>query len=164
MDPLSRQMDRGSLRRIMLVILSMAIWIDRCPTVGATSLVIQDPGDFQAVQAVCGRCHPNSAFLNSPRPWGRWNDVFEQMTARSASGTDEQLARVTRYFLQNLTIVNVNTSPADEIGPVLGVSNDVAEDIVARRKRQKFSSLSDLVTVPGVDRKTLQQRKARIRF
>src|SRR5262249_39032963 len=36
-----------------------------------------DPGlDWQAVQAVCGRCHSAALFQNRPRSWERWNDVF----------------------------------------------------------------------------------------
>ena len=53
-----------------------------------------DP-DLQAVQVVCGRCHTIAVFLNKPRSWDRWNDVFADMTKRGANGTDEQLARVT---------------------------------------------------------------------
>ena len=73
--------------------------------------------------------------MNKPRSWERWNDVFADMTQRGASGTDEQLARVTTYFLENLTLVNVNKSPADEIAWVLGVNDDVAQAIIARRER-----------------------------
>ena len=47
--------------------------------------------DLQAVQVVCGRCHSTAVFLNQPRSWDRWNDVFADMTKRGANGTDEQL-------------------------------------------------------------------------
>src|SRR5207245_7088748 len=92
--------------------------------------------DLQAVQAVCGRCHNTALFLNQPRSWDRWNDVFADMTQRGANGTDEQLARVTTYFLENLTLVNVNSSPADELAGVLGVREDVARATSARGHRQ----------------------------
>jgi len=122
-----------------------------------------DP-DLQAVQAVCGRCHTIAVFHNKPRSWNRWNDVFADMTQRGADGTDDQLARVTRYFLENLTLVNPNTSPADELTGVLGVSDDVAEVIIARRQRQPFENLAQLRAVPGVDAAILEQRKSRILF
>ncbi len=122
-----------------------------------------DP-ELQAVQAVCGRCHTTSVFQNKPRSWERWNDVFADMTKRGANGTDEQLARVTKYFFENLTIINVNTSPADELAGVLGVSDEVAEAIIARRQRQPLAGLGELEAVPGVDARILQQRKARILF
>src|SRR4051812_30287721 len=78
-----------------------------------------DAADLQALQAVCGRCHSTALFQNKPRSWERWNDVFADMTQRGATGTDEQLMRVTRYFLENLTLVNVNSSPAEELSGVL---------------------------------------------
>jgi len=71
-----------------------------------------DP-NIRAVQVVCGRCHTTAVFMNKPRSWERWNDVFADMTKRGANGSDEQLAQVTSYFLENLTLVNVNSSPAD---------------------------------------------------
>ena len=120
--------------------------------------------DLQAVQVVCGRCHSPAVFLNQTRSWERWNDVFADMTRRGANGTDEQLARVTTYFLENLTLVNVNTSPADELAWVLGVRDEVAEDIIARRQRQPFANLAQLRVVPGVDAGKLEQRKSRILF
>ena len=107
--------------------------------------------------------HP-AVFLNQPRSWDRWNDVFADMTRRGANGTDEQLARVTTYFLENLTLVNVNTSPADELAWVLGVRDDVAEAIIARRQRQPFANIAQLRAVPGVDPGKLEQRKSRILF
>ena len=122
-----------------------------------------DP-DLQAVQLVCGRCHTAAVFLKEPRSWDRWNDVFADMTKRGANGTDEQLARVTTYFLENLTLVNVNTSPADEIAGVLGVSDDVAQAIISRRQRQPFANFAQLRAVPGVDQGKLEQQKSRILF
>jgi hypothetical protein len=120
--------------------------------------------DLQAVQAVCGRCHDPAMFQNEPRSWERWNDVFADMTRRGANGTDEQLARVTTYFLENLTLVNVNSSPADELAWVLDVGDDVAQAIIARRRRQPFDGIVQLRAVPGVDPSKLEQRKSRILF
>ena len=117
-----------------------------------------------AVKTVCGRCHTIAVFMNKPRSWERWNDVFADMTQRGANGTDDQLAKVTSYFLENLTLVNVNHSPADELSGVLGVGDDVAQAIVARREHQSFASLAELRAIPGVDPAKLDQRKSRILF
>ena len=131
---------------------------------GRASAADEPDLDLQAVQAVCGRCHTSALFMKQPRSWDRWNDVFADMTKRGASGTDDQLARVTTYFLENLTLVNVNTSPADELAWVLGVRDEVAEAIIARRQRQPFANLAQLRAVPGVDPDKLEQRKSRILF
>jgi len=130
---------------------------------GAVSAADPDP-NLDAVQTVCGRCHTTAVFLDEPRSWDRWNDVFADMTQRGANGTDEQLERVTTYFLENLTFVNVNTSPADEIAGVLGVGDDVAGAIIASRQRQPFSNLAELRAVAGVDPAKLELRKSRILF
>lgn len=129
-----------------------------------TAWAADSDANLDAVQTVCGRCHTTDVFLGKPRTWERWNDVFADMTQRGAQGTDEQLARVTQYFLENLTIVNVNTSPVDEIAGVLGVGQDVAEAIITSRQRKPFANVAELRAVPGVDPSKLELRKSRILF
>ena len=132
---------------------------------GEATVRAADPDpDLQAVLEVCGRCHTTEQFLHQTRSWDRWNDVFADMTKRGANGTDEQLARVTSYFLENLTLVNVNSSPADELAWVLGVSEEVSQAIIARREKQAFANLAELRAVPGVDSAKLEKRKSRILF
>jgi hypothetical protein len=136
-----------------------------CLALGAAAAGAEDPNqDLQAVQVVCGRCHTIAVFQDKPRSWERWNDVFADMTKRGANGTDEQLERVTRYFLENLTVINVNTSGAEELAGVLGVSDEVAQDIIARRQRQPFANMAELRAVPGVNADKLEERKSRIFF
>jgi len=130
---------------------------------GAAFAADADP-NLEAVQTVCGRCHTTAIFLDKPRSWDRWNDIFADMTQRGANGTDEQLERVTTYFLENLTFVNVNTSAAEEIAGVLGVGDDVARAIIASRERHPFANLAELRAVPGVDPAKLALRKSRILF
>jgi DNA uptake protein ComE-like DNA-binding protein len=123
-----------------------------------------DAPNFADVKAVCTRCHTADAFLTTPRSWQRWNDVFHQMMEHGATGTDAQLAGVTEFFLSNLTLVNVNTSPPDEIEWVLSASPEVRDFIVARRESRKFTSLADLSSVPGIDRDRLRHLGGRILF
>lgn len=86
------------------------------------------------------------------------------MMEHGATGTDEQLAGVTEFFLSNLTIINVNTSPPDEIEWVLSASPAVRDLILARRASRKFTSLEDLSSVPGIDRHRLRHLEGRILF
>jgi competence ComEA-like helix-hairpin-helix protein len=130
---------------------------------GAVTARAADP-NLDAVQTVCERCHSTAVFLNQPRSWERWNDVFADMTQRGANGTTELLARVTTWFLENLTLVNVNTSPAEELTGVLGVSDEVADAIIAHRQHQPFANIAQLGAVPGVDPAKLELRKSRILF
>ena len=115
--------------------------------------------DREAVEAVCGHCHTTAVFLNKPRSWDRWNDVFADMTKRGAKGTDEQLEKVTRFFLENLTLVNVNTSASEELAGVLGVSDEVAQAIIDTRQRHRFENIAELRAFPGVNADILEERK-----
>ena len=132
--------------------------------VAETSSSAATQEDFKAVKAVCTRCHGVEIFNNKPRTWNRWNEVFVRMTARGAHPTEDQVDHIVRYFLANLTLVNVNSSPADELGPALGVSEAVANQIVQRRAKRKFRDLADLRSVSGVNPAVLEQRKSRIEF
>jgi competence ComEA-like helix-hairpin-helix protein len=136
-----------------------------CVAVWAVAARAEDPNpDLASVQAVCGRCHTIAVFLEKPRSWERWNDVFADMTKRGAGGTDEQLERVTRFFLEKLTLVNVNSSAAEELAGVLSVSDEVAQAIIARRGQKPFADIAQLRAVPGVNPDTLEERKSRIMF
>ena len=133
-----------------------------CLTVSARAA--GDNADLEAVRAVCGKCHTTAVFEGKPRAWDRWNDVFADMTQRGAGGTNEQLSRVTSYFLGNLTLVNINTSEAEEIAGILGVSDEVAAVILERHRKQRLTTLADLRAIAGVDAAKLEQRKNRISF
>jgi competence ComEA-like helix-hairpin-helix protein len=130
----------------------------------ATAKAAEPNPDLKAVQVVCGRCHTTAVFIDKPRSWERWNDVFADMTKRGANGTDEQLERVTRFFLENLTMINVNTSAAEELAGVLGVSEEVAQAVIARRQQQRFSNVDQLRAIPGINLEKLTERKSRILF
>jgi DNA uptake protein ComE-like DNA-binding protein len=86
------------------------------------------------------------------------------MMEHGATGTEAQLAGVTEFFLSNLTVINVNTSPPDEIEWVLGATPTVRDFIVERRSRRKFTSLADLSSVPGIDEARLRRLQERISF
>jgi hypothetical protein len=123
-----------------------------------------DPADAQAVWAVCTGCHTSAQFLGTPRSSGRWEQVFEIMSGFGAYPTDEQIDQIVRYFQRNLTIVNANISPAEELAPTLQVSDEVAANIALRRMQKKFTGIADLVTVPGVDPAKLTKLKDRLQF
>ena len=130
-------------------------------TIVKASNLDSDPRDFQAVADVCTQCHAASQFLTTPRSDGRWEQVFEEMSNNGATGTDDQLNRVVSYFQKNLTVINVNTSPPDELGPTLQVGDTVVAAIVARRAQKKFTDIDDLSSVTGVDRSVLEKLNAK---
>ena len=120
-----------------------------------------DPQDFRAIAEVCTRCHAASQFLTTPRSGNRWQQVYDEMSALGAIGTDDQLDRVVAYIQKNLTVINVNTSPEDELGPTLQVNDSVVAEIVTRRTQHHFVGIDDLGKVPGIDRSVLEKLSAK---
>jgi len=127
----------------------------------AASDLDQDLRDAQAVAAVCTVCHSASQFLSTPRGSDRWEQVFAEMSGYGADGTDDQLDRVVNYFQKNLTVINVNTSPVEDVQQTLQVSDQVAAEIMAHRKQGVFTGMDDLGKVPGVDRSVLKKLAAK---
>jgi competence protein ComEA len=127
----------------------------------AASNLDSDPQDAQAVAAVCTVCHAASQFLSTPRASGRWEQVFEEMSGYGATGTDEQLDRLVNYFQKNLTVINVNTSPVEDLKPTLQVSDKTVADIMARRAQHPFTGIDELSKIAGVDRSVLEKLAAK---
>ena len=122
------------------------------------------PVDSQAVQQVCTACHSSSQFLGTPRSSSRWEQLFGQMAQLGARPNDAQVNQIVRYFQRNLTVINVNTSPLEELGPTLQTDPETTTAIVMRRGQRKFSGIADLAATPGVDRSVLVQLKDRLQF
>jgi hypothetical protein len=120
-----------------------------------------DPKDFQAVAAVCTSCHAASQFLSTPRSSSRWEQVFAEMTGYGAGGSDEQLDRVVNYFQRNLTVINVNTSPPEDLKETLQIDDKTLNAILARRANRQIVGIDDLVRLGGVDRSILEKLDAK---
>jgi DNA uptake protein ComE-like DNA-binding protein len=69
-----------------------------------------------------------------------------------------------RYFQRNLTVINVNISPMEELGPTLQAGPETTTAIVMRRGQRKFTGIADLAAIPGVNRSVLEQLKDRLQF
>ncbi|HWU56417.1 MAG TPA: hypothetical protein VN175_13000 [Rhizomicrobium sp.] len=130
----------------------------------AASTLDDVPGDAETVQQICTACHSSSQFLGTPRSSSRWEQVFGQMAQQGAHPNEEQIDQIVRYFLRNLTVINVNTSPLEELGPTLQTNDEVATAIVMRRSQRKFTGIADLASIPGVKRSVLEGLKDRLQF
>jgi competence protein ComEA len=101
--------------------------------------------------------------MDTPMSYDAWRDTVQTMIDRGASGTDQQFADVMDYLHRAMTTIDVNTADAEELQIVLHVPDATAQAILARRSTQKFTSLADLESVPGVDAPTVEA-KARLIF
>jgi mono/diheme cytochrome c family protein len=130
-------------------------------TVAKASILDDNPDDIAAVVKVCTVCHGASVFLDAPRSSARWEETYAQMAGHGARGSIDELNGVVHYMQKNLTVVDVNTSPAEELGPTLQADDDAVDAILARRQVRPFSGVDDLAQVRGVDRKVLDKLNSR---
>jgi competence protein ComEA len=119
--------------------------------------------ESRSLKAVCAKCHNLQIVMDTPMSYGAWHDTVQTMMDRGATGTDQQFADVMDYLHRTMTTIDVNTADAEELEIVLHVPDSTAQAILARRSTQKFTSLADLESVPGVDAPTLEA-KARLIF
>jgi len=120
-----------------------------------------DPADAQAVATVCTACHSSAQFLTAARPYLRWEQTMQDMLDRGAVASDEQLDHILSYLVKNITIVNVNSSPPDQLGMTLQIPSTVADDIVARRTAHPFTSVDELKAVKGVNPEVVRKLAAK---
>jgi competence protein ComEA len=119
--------------------------------------------ESQSLKAVCAKCHNLQLVMDTPRSFDDWHDTVQQMVDRGASGSDEQFDDIMDYLHRTMTTINVNTAVADELEIVLNVPETTAQAIIARRSKQKFTGLTDLKSVSGIDAPTVDA-KARLIF
>jgi competence protein ComEA len=117
----------------------------------------------QSLQAVCTTCHNLQIVMDTPMSYDAWRDTVQAMVDRGANGTDRQFDDIMHYLHRTMTTINVNAADADELAIVLNVSETVARSIIARRNTQKFTGLTELKSVPGVNGSTIDA-KARLIF
>lgn len=120
-----------------------------------------DPADAKAVAAVCTACHSSAQFLTAARPYLRWEQTMQDMLDRGAVGTDEQLDQVLSYLVKNITIVNVNSSPPDQLAMTLQVPGNVVQEIVTKRTAHAFANADELKAVKGINTEVLQKLNAK---
>ena len=119
--------------------------------------------ESRSLKAVCASCHNLQIVMDTPMSYDAWHDTVQNMIDRGATGTDQQFADVMDYLHRTMTTIDVNTADADELEIVLHVPKRTAQAILARRRTQKFTSLTDLESIPGVKAFTVEV-KARLIF
>jgi competence protein ComEA len=139
----------------------------------AVPLAISQEGGVQlpdgkgkdAVQKLCVGCHELDAVTGSLRTRIGWKQNVDDMIARGAEGSDEDMAAVVEYLTKFFGKVNVNTASAKELETSLGLSETESKAIVAYREQNgKLKDFEQLKKVPGVSAEKLQAKRSRIAF
>ena len=110
---------------------------------------------------VCVRCHPPDKIVEGRRYPAQWDQVLEQMVARGAIATDQELDVIYDYLVAHYGRVEINKATADEIAEVLHLEQGIADAIV---KQRPFADFDALAAVPGVPVAELEKLKDAIVF
>ncbi len=118
-----------------------------------------------AFEKVCVSCHEAEAVLGARRTRIGWEQTVEDMAARGAEGSEEQMAAIVDYLTRNFGKLNVNTAAAAEMEKTLGLASKEAQAIVEyREKNGKIKDFEELKKVPGVNAEKLQAKRGLIAF
>jgi competence protein ComEA len=127
--------------------------------------LLPDAPGKEVVQKICATCHEAESVIGSRRTKAGWQQIVDDMTARGAEGSDEEMAVVVEYLATNFGKVNVNTAPAEELEKSLGLSAREAQAIVRYREQNgKIKDFEELKKVPGVSAEKLQAKRGLIAF
>jgi competence protein ComEA len=120
------------------------------------------------VVKVCDSCHGVSTLIGEARSPSQWNDIVNDMVARGAAGSDDELRRVVDYLSKTFppaNKINVNTAAAKDLETKLEITAKDAEALVQYREQNgKFQSFEDLKKVAGLDLKKIEAKKDRLAF
>jgi mono/diheme cytochrome c family protein len=114
-----------------------------------------------AFTKVCVRCHASDKVVEGRRYPAQWEQVLEQMVARGAVGTNEELDIVFEYLVTAYGRVEINKATTDDIAQVLHLEPGVAAAVV---KQRPFADFDALIAVPGVPVDELKKRRDAIVF
>jgi competence protein ComEA len=124
----------------------------------------------ETVVKVCGVCHDPTTAAAVRLTRDGWQSTINDMIARGAKGTDEELTQVLDYLATNFLgegdkPLNLNTATSIELESVLGLLRKEAAAFIAfREKSGPFKTFEDLKKIPGVPFKKIDEKKDRLVF
>ena len=128
------------------------------------------PGKAITVQ-LCGTCHAAEIVMSRRESREGWSGVVEDMMLRGLKGSDEEFGEVVDYLVAQypkgapLPKVNVNKAGMPELVAGLGLTGAQASAIVKHRTENgKFTSVEDILKIPGLNPKGIEAKKDRFEF
>src|SRR5450432_2592013 len=145
----------GERVMVRAILLAAGLWIGVIQSPAAAQSNEQQPPPGPAkdkLVKLCSGCHEVDLVAARRHTKTEWQGVMEDMVARGADGSEEELALVVEYLNKNLGKISVNSVKAKELEEGLKISEHDAQAIVAWREQHgKFKSLEEVRKVPGVD-------------
>jgi len=149
----------------------MSCWLPFLFLTAVLVIAAQDDGlpegkGKDVVLKMCVSCHGLDRVTSEKYTKKRWSDVVDDMVTRGAEGSDADADAVVSYLTRNFgKPVNINTSTAKEIENGLSFSAEQSEALVRYRSGHgPFKTYDDLLKVPGIDTRLLDEQRKNIQF
>ena len=133
----------------------------------AAAQTLPDGPGKDTTQKMCTPCHSLSNVLKARMTKEHWAAMVDDMVARGAEGTDDEIEQVINYLAANFAPkkVNVNKANAPDLVSALGITaSDAAAIVSYRTSKGSFKDLQEVIKVPGVDAKKIAASKDSIEF
>ena len=138
-------------------------------TVSAMAELPPGPGHDETTK-VCGKCHSPEQAASLHQSKTGWEETISKMVNMGSEGTDEEYEAILNYLVKNFgpeaaKPVNVNKATGVELEAGLGLSRTESAAVLQyRADKGDFKTLDDLKSVPGLDFKKVEAKKARVTF
>lgn len=123
---------------------------------------------LEIMNDACGECHGTERVTSASKNREDWSVAVNRMLTKSGAPKVNEASTklLIEYLVRNLgEDVNVNTATQAQLENELVLSPAEAAAIVgARTAKGNFKAWEDLEKVPGLDAKSLQPLKGRIKF
>ena len=117
------------------------------------------------VVGTCTSCHGADIIVDPPRTVPVWVDTVLAMKDFGAVASDSDFKTITDYLVTHLAHLEVNKAAAGEIALVFGVTEKIAEGVVAYRDMEGgFKTIDDLKKAPDLDAAKVEALKGRLIF
>lgn len=119
----------------------------------------------EKMMKLCVGCHEVDLVVARRHTRAEWDGVVEDMIARGAKGTEDELAQVVEYLSANLGKVSVNSATAKQLEEALKISEHDAQAIVSWREQHgKFKNFEEVRKVPGLDEGKIGEKRGWMSF
>lgn len=125
------------------------------------------------VELACSRCHDLRQVITQKKTRAEWNNTVHNMISMHQAAVDkEDLQAIVDYLSMHFgptnpieqLPMNINSSPAEALERLPGISPETARAIVESRKRAgPFASVEDLLRVKEIDQAALKKISRYIR-
>ena len=151
---------------LLLMVLSLAAGFAQEPPQKPETKSAEDVKGEETFTRNCVKCHTADRVVGARRTRPQWEEVMTTMqTARGAIISDEDWDVVLNFLVKHHGRVNVNRAPANDLIEVLGVTPEVADNILKYRKEHgNFEDFDGFAKVPGLDLAKFEKLRDAISF